>query len=122
MRKVTDVDRLAVRHRPHGQPVMHQSWGKLLFMHWRVNENLIRPHIPSSLQIDTYGDWAWIGIVPFTMWDIRGLPPYMPPILGLDSMHELNVRNRAPVAEGLRETQRIQAQVGADHRATPVHP
>ena len=92
MRKVLDVDRLAVRHRPQGQPVMHQAWGKLLFMHWRINANLLRPHIPAPLELDTYGDSAWIGIVPFTMWDIRGLPPYMPPIPGLDEMHELNVR------------------------------
>lgn len=92
MRKVLDVDRLTVRHRPDGQPVMHQDWGKLLFMHWRIEPNLLRPHIPAGLQIDTYGNSAWIGIVPFTMWDIRGLPPYMPPIPGLDSMHELNVR------------------------------
>jgi len=92
MRKVLDVDRLAVRHRPHGQPVMHQEWGKLLFMHWRINANLLRPHIPKSLEIDTYGDSAWIGIVPFTMWDIRAVPPFMPPIPGLDEMHELNVR------------------------------
>ena len=92
MRKVTDVDRLAVRHRPPGQPVMHQEWGKLLFMHWRIPESLLRPHIPRSLEIDTYGDSAWIAITPFTMWDIRGLPPYMPPIPGLDSMNELNVR------------------------------
>ena len=92
MRKVLDVDRLAVRHRPNGQPVMHQEWGKLLFMHWRISENLLRPHIPAALQIDTYGDSAWIGIVPFTMCDIRGFPPYMPPLPGLDEMHELNVR------------------------------
>jgi len=92
MRKVLDVDRLAVRHRPHGQPVMHQEWGKLLFMHWRINPNLLRPHIPKGLEIDTYGDSAWIGIVPFTMWDIRAVPPFMPPIPGLDEMHELNVR------------------------------
>jgi uncharacterized protein YqjF (DUF2071 family) len=92
MRKVLDVDRLAVRHRPQGQPVMHQDWGKLLFMHWRIHPNLLRPHIPKSLEIDTYGNSAWIGIVPFTMCDIRALPPYMPPIPGLNEMHELNVR------------------------------
>lgn len=92
MRKVLDVDRLAVRHKPRGQPVMHQSWGKLLFMHWRVPESLLRPHVPASLEIDTYGNSAWIAIVPFTMWDIRGLPPFMPALPGLDEMHELNVR------------------------------
>src|SRR5215210_6373376 len=71
MRNVTDVDRLAARHRPPGQPVMHQDWGKLLFMHWRIEENLLRPYIPHSLEIDTYGNSAWIAITPFTMWDIR---------------------------------------------------
>lgn len=92
MRKPLDVDRLAARHRPDGQPVMHQDWGKLLFMHWRINENLLRPHVPASLEIDTYGDSAWIAITPFTMWDIRAFPPFVPPVPGLDSMHELNVR------------------------------
>ncbi len=90
--KVLDADRLAVRHRPQGQPVMHQSWGKLLFMHWRVNEHFIRPLIPRDLQIDTFGGSAWISITPFTMWDIRALPPYLPAIPGLSSMNELNVR------------------------------
>jgi len=92
MRHVTDVDRLAARHRPPGQPIMHQDWGKLLFMHWRINENMLRPHVPSSLAIDTYGDSAWIAISPFTMWDIRAFPPFVPPVPGLDSMNELNVR------------------------------
>ena len=92
MRKPLDVDRLAVRHRPKGQPVMHQDWGKLLFIHWRIEESILRPHIPDSLEIDTYGDSAWIAITPFTMWDIRAFPPFVPPVPGLDSMHELNVR------------------------------
>lgn len=92
MRHPTDVDRLDARHRPQGQPVMHQDWGNLLFMHWRVHENLLRPHVPRALEIDTYGDSAWIAITPFTMWDIRAFPPFVPPVPGLDSMHELNVR------------------------------
>jgi uncharacterized protein YqjF (DUF2071 family) len=92
MRHPLDADRLAARHRPKGQPVMHQTWGKLLFMHWRISENLLRPHVPESLEIDTYGGSAWIAIVPFTMWDIRALPPYVPPFPGLNAMHELNVR------------------------------
>ena len=92
MRHPTDVDRLNVRHRPKGQPVMHQDWGKLLFMHWRIDPSLIRPHVPAPLQIDTYGNSAWIAITPFTMSDIRAFPPFVPPVPGLDSMEELNVR------------------------------
>jgi uncharacterized protein YqjF (DUF2071 family) len=91
-RTVSDADRLAARHRPKGQPVMHQNWGKLLFMHWRVDPTTIRPHVPSHLEIDTYGESAWMAITPFTMWDIRFFPPFVPAVPGLSSMHELNVR------------------------------
>lgn len=91
-RQPTHPDRLAIRHRPPGQPVMHQNWGKLLFLHWRVDPNLIRHLVPDALELDLYGDSAWIGIVPFTMWDIRAFPPFAPPFPGLDEMHELNVR------------------------------
>jgi uncharacterized protein YqjF (DUF2071 family) len=33
---------------------------------------------------------AWVGIVPFTMWGVR--PYLLPPVPGLSSFHELNVR------------------------------
>ena len=92
MRHPTDVDRLELRHRPPGQPVMHQEWGNLLFMHWRVDESVLRPHIPKPLELDTYGNNAWIAIAPFTMWDIRAFPPFVPAVPGFDSMEELNVR------------------------------
>ena len=86
------IDRLSIRERPKGQPVMHQKWGKLLFMHWRVDPALLRPLIPAPLEIDTFEDSAWIAIVPFTMWDIRAFPPYIPALPALNAMHELNVR------------------------------
>ncbi|HEY5837612.1 MAG TPA: DUF2071 domain-containing protein, partial [Pyrinomonadaceae bacterium] len=89
---LTDLERLAIRERPHGQSLMHQTWGKLLFMHWRIEEKLLRPLIPEQLEIDTFDGTAWIGIIPFTMWDIRALPPFVPPVPGLSSAHELNVR------------------------------
>jgi uncharacterized protein YqjF (DUF2071 family) len=88
----SDLDRLAARERPEGQPVMHQDWGKLLFMHWRIGEESLRPLIPERLQIDKFDGSAWIAVTPFTMWDIRAFPPYLPPVPGLSSMHELNVR------------------------------
>lgn len=89
---LTDLDRLAVRERPEGRAIMHQDWGKLLFMHWRIEEKLLRPLIPTALEIDVFDGSAWIAITPFTMWDIRALPPFLPAIPGLSSMHELNVR------------------------------
>jgi uncharacterized protein YqjF (DUF2071 family) len=86
----TDADRLAMRERAAGWPIMHQSWGKLLFMHWRIDPKLLRPLIPSQLEVDTFDGSAWIGVVPFTMWDIRA--SFLPPIPGTNAFHELNVR------------------------------
>lgn len=91
-KKLADFERLATRERPQGQPLMHQTWGKLLFMHWRIDARQLRPLIPERLQIDEFDGSAWIAIAPFTMWDIRAFPPYIPPIPGLNSAHELNVR------------------------------
>ena len=71
---------------------MHQTWGKLLFMHWRIDQKLLRPLIPDDLEIDTFDGTAWIAVTPFTMWDIRGFPPFLPPVPGFSSLDELNVR------------------------------
>ncbi len=87
---LTDMNRLAMRQRPQGRPIMHQKWGKLLFMHWRIDEQLLRPLIPARLEIDTFEGSAWIGVVPFTMWGIRA--SFLPPIPGTSAFHELNVR------------------------------
>ena len=69
---------------------MHQNWGKLLFMHWPIAAELLRPLIPAQLEIDTFEGSAWIGVVPFTMWGIRA--SFLPPIPGTSAFHELNVR------------------------------
>ena len=83
-------DRLAIRVRPTGFPLMHQNWGKLLFMHWTIDAEILRPLIPSQLSIDTFDGKAWIGVVPFTMWGIRAA--FLPAIPGTSAFHELNVR------------------------------
>ena len=86
----TEADRLAMHERPPGRPIMHQNWGKLLFMHWRIDAKLLRPLIPAQLEIDTFDGSAWIGVVPFTMWGIRA--SFLPAIPGTSAFHELNVR------------------------------
>jgi uncharacterized protein len=84
------VYRTSEKQRPRSMPLMHQNWGKLLFMHWPVSISELRPLIPNSLSIDLFDDIAWIGVVPFTMWGIRATG--LPPIPGLSAFHELNVR------------------------------
>ncbi|TMK23527.1 MAG: DUF2071 domain-containing protein [Actinobacteria bacterium] len=84
------IDRLSIRRRPAGLPLMRQWWGKLLFMHWPVPAASLRPLVAPHLSIDMYEGQAWVGIVPFTMWGVR--PYFGPPVPGLSSFHELNVR------------------------------
>jgi uncharacterized protein len=86
----TEIDRLAMRAKPEGTPMMHQNWDNLLFMHWPIDPAAIRPLIPDELEIDTYEGQAWIGVTPFAMNGVRleGLPA----IPGLESLLELNVR------------------------------
>jgi len=85
-----DIDRLSIRSRPRGWPLMHQHWGKLLFMHWRIDAELLRPLIPPQLSIDAFDGAAWIGEIPFTMWGTRA--SFLPPIPRTSAFHELNVR------------------------------
>jgi uncharacterized protein len=69
---------------------MQHNWGKLLFMHWPISEEVLRPLIPESLTIDTFDGAAWIAITPFTLWDVR--LSFTPPVPWISDFHELNVR------------------------------
>ncbi len=66
------------------------EWRNLLFMHWPVPSESMRPLIPPSLDLETFDGTAWIGLVPFEMTGIRrrGLPA----IPGTSAFPELNVR------------------------------
>jgi uncharacterized protein len=86
------LDRTA--HRPWPLPsgpwIMAQSWHDLLFAHWPVDAAMLRPHIPTKLDIDTFDGQAWLGIVPFSMTGVR--LRWTPPLAWLSAFPELNVR------------------------------
>lgn len=69
---------------------MEQEWHDLLFAHWPVPPEVVRPHIPPGLTLETFDGAAWVGVVPFHMRGIRlrgGLP-----LVGAHAFAELNVR------------------------------
>ncbi|ALC86812.1 hypothetical protein AM499_14000 [Bacillus sp. FJAT-22090] len=70
--------------------VMTQEWRDVLFLHWPVSAKDIRDHIPSELKLDLYDNMAWLGLVSFQVKGNR--PRLVPPIPGLSSYLELNVR------------------------------
>lgn len=69
---------------------MAQSWSQLLFAHWPVSADVLRPLIPAKLQIDTFDGQSWIGVVPFYMSHVRARG--LPLIPGTNAFCELNVR------------------------------
>jgi uncharacterized protein YqjF (DUF2071 family) len=84
------IDRLSIRTRPPGSPLGYQTWGKLLFLHWPIPVERLRPLIPARLEIDTCDGMAWIGVTPFTFWGSR--PALLPALPVIGASHELNVR------------------------------
>ncbi len=86
----TISDRLAARERPNGFPIMHQSWDKLLFLHWEIGVDEVRALIPEPVVIDTFEGKAWISITPLTIYDAR--PVFLPAVPYFSWLHELNVR------------------------------
>ena len=83
-------ERIAMRRRPEGWPLMYQSWDKVLFLHWQIDVSALRPLIPEPLEIDTYDGRAYIAVTPLTLWNVR--PAFVPPLPWFSEFHELNVR------------------------------
>jgi len=89
-----------VAHRPWPLPaepwVMEQTWHDLLFAHWPLSPETLRPLVPAQLPLDTYDGQCWVGVVPFWMSGVR--PRGIPPIPGLSRFPELNVRTYVTLA------------------------
>ena len=69
---------------------MAQTWNQLLFAHWALPPDKIRPLIPPQLELDTFDGQAWIGVVPFHMTGIR--PRGLRGFPMMSAFAELNVR------------------------------
>jgi uncharacterized protein YqjF (DUF2071 family) len=83
-----------LEHRPFPAPArawtMGQTWENLLFAHWRVAPDELRPHVPRRLELEEFDGAAWVGLTPFRVRGLRlrGLPPL--PLVS--SFLELNCR------------------------------
>ena len=70
--------------------LMGQTWYSLLFAHWPVSPEALRPLIPEPLGLDLREGQAWLGVTPFVVAGlrVRGTPP----LPWLSRFPELNVR------------------------------
>jgi uncharacterized protein len=89
--------RRAAAHRPWPLPTgpwaMTMSWCDLLFAHWPLPAEALRPLLPRGLELDLYEGCAWLSVVPFRMAHVgpRGLPD----LPWISAFPELNVRTYA---------------------------
>lgn len=88
---------------PASPPAVRMRWDNLLFLHWPVPAEAIRPLVPEQLEVDVFDGTAWVALVPFRMeaTRFRGYPP----LPGLGSFYECNVRTyvRMPEADDHKE-------------------
>ncbi len=67
-----------------------QSWVDLLFVHWPVPSELLRPLVPPGLTIQEFDGTSWVGVVPFRMEGVMRRP--LPDLPFVSAFPELNVR------------------------------
>lgn len=86
-------------HRPWPVPatpwIMEQTWNDLLFAHWPVAPEALRPVVPEVLQLEKFDGKCWVAVTPFHMTSVR--PRFVPPIPGVSAFPELNVRTYVSV-------------------------
>lgn len=75
---------------PAGPWAVAMQWHDLLFAHWPVAAEVVRPHIPAGLALDTCDGTAWLGVVPFRMSGVRRRGT--PSLPWFSAFPELNVR------------------------------
>ncbi|MCU1258229.1 MAG: hypothetical protein JWO80_1114 [Bryobacterales bacterium] len=74
---------------------MAQTWRDLLFAHWPVSWDVLRPLVPEAMDLDRWDGAAWLGVVPFRMTGIRARATVALP--HLSETLELNVRTYVTV-------------------------
>jgi uncharacterized protein YqjF (DUF2071 family) len=83
-----------VEHRPWPPPDGRWTLGEtledVLFAHWRVSPEALRPLVPDDVEIDTHDGSAWAGIVALRVTALRGRG--LLPVPGFSSFLQLNVR------------------------------
>ena len=62
------------RFRPAGPVVMRPQWQHLLFLHWEYEPAAVQSLLPPGLELDTYENRAYVGLVPFRMANVRPRP------------------------------------------------
>jgi uncharacterized protein YqjF (DUF2071 family) len=55
---------------------MLQTWRRLTFLHWPYEPSEVRRLLPLGLELDIFDGAAWVGLIPFEIHDLRGIPHF----------------------------------------------
>ena len=55
------------------------EWPRVLFLHYRIAPEELRPHVPRDFEIETYDSSAWLTLVALTMRNFRPCHAWSPP-------------------------------------------
>jgi len=71
----------SIEHRPWALPtgpwLMEQCWYDLLFAHWQIPADVLRPLVARELPLDKLDGQCWVSVTPFHMTNrarVRALP------------------------------------------------
>ena len=82
------------KHRPWGLPTtpwkFYQEWRDAIFLHYKVDKDLLKQFIPIDLELDIFDGDAWVSVVAFTM--IKARPKNLPSFSPISDFHEVNIR------------------------------
>jgi len=76
------------------EPLLFADWERVVFLHFRIAPDVLRPHIPSAFQLEQLDDNAWVSIVALTMRRFRAAHRGLMAVLarGLPGQQFLNFR------------------------------
>ncbi|MEZ4805296.1 MAG: DUF2071 domain-containing protein [Bacteroidia bacterium] len=81
-------------HRPWNLPKKkwkyYQEWNRVIFLHWRVELEDIRPLVPAELDIDSIHGTYWVSIVVFSVENTQ--TRILPPFKLLSNYQQVNIR------------------------------
>jgi uncharacterized protein len=76
---------------------MFQSWRDLLFAHWPVPAETLRPLVPPELILEEFDGSAWVSLTPFLLSGLR--LRLTPPLPGISEFPEMNFRTYVRVGD-----------------------
>ena len=81
---------------------MRQTWSNIVWCHWPVDPQQVKAVIPEGLEPDLFEGKAWVGLIPFSMQNLRLPGPFaiLSKLVRVSNFGEVNVRTYVKDSKG----------------------